>query len=117
MSDYIQGDIGQYVPSPVRMLHDNIMKALNKHYPSWKDGWHITIDTGGGIVQIRNLLISGDMGWQAPIADLDTEMRVVVMAAGEILERYRIARGRARDIIGVLNNLERNGLRQAAYDQ
>ena len=86
------------IPAAVKVLHDNMMKALCLDYPAFRQFWHITVDTRGGIVQVRNLALSGDFGFQMKIADIDPEMKKVRRFAGELLERFNVLRGRALSI-------------------
>lgn len=110
-------DLGQPVPATVLVLQNNLIKALHKAYPTWKDNWHIVIDTRGGIVQIRNTAISGKMGFVMHITKIDPEMRKVVKAAGELFERYNIARGKGVDIRQALAELKRSPKGHAIYEE
>ena len=104
-------------PAAVVSLGNQIMTALNKHYPDWMEGWSVSIDTNGGIVQVRNLLLSGDMGFVLKITSIDPEMKTIMRSAGELLERYRIARKKGIDIRESVNSLERNVLGKATYEK
>lgn len=115
MNDLTLDDHGQVAPPGVVVLHNNIIKALRKAYPDWKDHWHISIDTAGGIVQITNRLISGKMGFVMKIADIDTKMRKVVRSAGELFERYDIARKKGIDIRQAMADLKRSNIGEAIY--
>jgi hypothetical protein len=109
MQDYeCLDDLGQPVPATVIVLQNNLIKALHKAYPTWKDNWHIVIDTRGGIVQIRNTALSGKMGFVMHITKIDSEMRKVVRAAGELFERYNVARKKGGDIRQALADLKRD---------
>lgn len=117
MQDYeCVDDLNQPVPATVLVLQNNLIKALHKAYPLWKDNWHIVIDTRGGIVQIRNTAISGKMGFVMHIMQIDPEMRKVVRAAGELLERYNIARKKGGDIRQALADLKRDPRGHAIYE-
>ena len=109
-------DLGQPVPAGVLVLQNNLIKALHKAYPTWKDNWHIVIDTRGGIVQIRNTAITGKMGFVMHITKIDPEMRKVVKAAGELLERYNIARQKGGDIRQALADLKRDNRLEPIYE-
>ena len=109
-------DLMQPVPAGVLVLQNNLINALHKAYPTWKDNWHIVIDTRGGIVQIRNTAISGKMGFVMHIAKIDPEMRNVVKAAGELFERYNIARGKGVDIRQALVDLKRDQKLEPIYE-
>lgn len=105
-------------PANVELLCKQILTALNQAYGNdWMGGWKVAIDTNGGIIQVRNLLISGKMGFVMKITAVDPEMKNVVRHAGELFERYRISRGRGVDVVDVVNNLERSRLGEAKYDE
>lgn len=109
-------DHGQVVPGTVVVLHNNLIKALRKAYPNWADTWLIRIDTRGGIVQVYNTAFSGSMGFVMYIAEIDPEMKKVVMLAGELFERYGIARDKAMDINQALADLKWNNVGEAQYE-
>lgn len=109
-------DLGQLVPAGVLVLQNNLITALHKAYPLWKDNWHIVIDTRGGIVQIRNTAITGKMGFVMHIEKIDSEMRNVVRHAGELLERYNIARQKGGDIRIALADLKRDNRLEPIYE-
>lgn len=107
-------DHGQVVPPAVVVLHNNLIKALHKAYPKWKGSWLIRVDTRGGIVQVYNTAFSGEMGFVMHITKIDPEMRRVVTMAGELFERYGIARDRGLNIKQALGDLKRNPMTGAA---
>ena len=110
-------DLLQPVPASVVVLHDNIIIALRKAYPKWADTWLIRVDTRGGIVQIYNTAFTGSMGFVMHITKIDPEMRKVVKAAGELFERYGIARKKAIDIRQALADVKRNNIEEAVYEE
>lgn len=116
-NDIEHDELGIKPPAAVVSLHNNIMKAINKHYPSWAGTWKIAIDTHGGVVRVRNMAISGKMGFLLKIKAIDPEMRKVVHAAGELFERYRIARDRGTKMRDEIEQLRRSGTREAIYDE
>lgn len=74
----------------------NMAELLHKHYPGHL--WAVTCDGTKGIATIRNLMLSGDWGFilKLPAIYSASEWdKRVVMAGGEVLERYRIARAGA----------------------
>lgn len=109
-------DLGQIVPPGISMLHDNMLIALRNAYPAWAESWFIRIDTRGGIVQVYNIWFSGRMGFVMHITKIDPEMRRVVKAAGELFERYGIARKKAIDIRQALSDIKRNPIQEAIYE-
>ena len=104
-------DHGNVVPGTVVTLHNNIIKALRKAYPQWADYWNITIDTRGGIVQVRNLALSGDFGFVLHITKIDPEMKKVRELAGELFERFNVARSRGVSIKKAMADVKRVGNR------
>lgn len=121
LPDYLEDgtvfdDNGNTPPATVVVLHNNLIKALRKEYPAFKDTWHITVDTRGGIVQVRNLLLSADMGFVLHITKIDPEMRRVREAAGELFERYGIARKRGLSIKQAMKDVKRDPWGRIYYE-
>ena len=101
-------DHGSIVPGTVVSLHNNLIKALRSEWPAFKDTWHITVDTRGGIVQVRNLLLSRDFGFAMHIMMIDPEMREVRRQAGELFERYGVLRARGLSIAQATKDVKRD---------
>ena len=74
-------------------LCGQIGHLLVSHYPDWD--WRVEIPPDQNIIIIRNLTCDpyGKMGMVRYKSDLDPTLKCVVMAAGELLERYRMRRG------------------------
>lgn len=73
----------------------NIAEALHKQYPGHL--WAVTCEGANGIATVRNLRLSGIYGFVLKINDLKGHSALVrnaLQAGGELLERYRMARGR-----------------------
>lgn len=68
-------------------------EALNRHYPGHL--WAVHVDSDGGMVFIRNLLISTVYGYRLHLSRVngDPDLSCVMRAGGEILERGRMNRG------------------------
>lgn len=113
----VYDDHGQVVPGSVVVLHDNMIKALRKVYPAFADYWKIRVDTRGGIVQVWNLAISGEMGFVLHITKIDPEMKRVRELAGQLLERYNVARGRALSIKQAMQDVEYDGIGRLKYEE
>lgn len=109
-------DLNQPVPGVVLTLHNNMIIALRKAYPTWANHWLIRVDQRGGIVQVYNVLFSGDMGIVFHIKKIDSDMRRVVREVGEFFERYGIARTKGLDIRQALADLTRNSLGEVIYE-
>jgi hypothetical protein len=114
--DTVMDDMGQIVPGTVVVLHNNLITALRKAYPGWEDTWMIRIDTRGGVVQIFNTAFSGQMGFTLHITEIDPEMKSVVRWAGDLFERYGIARQKGLDIRQALADVKRNNIGEAKYE-
>ena len=68
----------------------NIAEHLTKHYP----GHLWAIQVYQGLVIIKNLALSGDWGFVLHQNKMDNDGVDIVRAAGELLERYNLSRGR-----------------------
>tara|TARA_R110000744_G_scaffold9625_4_gene30572 strand:- start:311 stop:703 length:393 start_codon:yes stop_codon:yes gene_type:complete len=112
----VRDDMGQIVPGTVVTLHDNIISALRSAFPVWADYWKITIDTRGGIVQVRNLMVSGDFGFALHITKVDPEMRRVRDLAGELFERFNISRSRNISIEDAMRDVKSNGIGKLKHE-
>jgi hypothetical protein len=73
-----------------------IAEILQRHYPGHL--WAVNVDARGGMATIQNLGLSGRWGFYIRLAEIvnDPFMSKVVHAGGELLERYRVSRGRAQ---------------------
>lgn len=65
-----------------------VTEILLQHYPAYV--WAAT--AAGGQVVIQNLTLSGQWGFVKNIKDLTPKLHEIVMAGGEILERYKVSR-------------------------
>ena len=83
-------------------LRDNLLDRLDAAYPSFNGLWRAEVDPVGGIVQVTNLLLSGRWGFIMKINSIDSEGRKVVLAGGELLERYRVSRAKMVDLSDVV---------------
>ena len=113
-----EGGFVEKPPASVEILAHNMLAALNKAYgEDWMQGWKVAIDTHGGIVQVRNLLLSGKMGFQMKITQVDPEMRNVVRYAGELFERYSVSRSKRADVREAVHNLETDFTGEAKHHE
>jgi len=72
-------------------------ELLHKHYPDHL--WGVTVQSDQGIATVRNLRLSGNWGFILKMKNIATRKelrRNTMMAGGELLERYRLSRGRFR---------------------
>lgn len=104
------------IPASVLTLQKNVLDTLNRHYPHVVEGWHIVIDTHGGVLQVRNLMLSGTMGFQIPITKIDPDFRNIARMGGELLERYRIARQAGIDMRDTMMNAKRTFKGELEHD-
>lgn len=76
------------------LLAKDIANYLEHTYPGW--AWAVETDPRGGIVNLRALKLSGEWGYILKLAwiqdDPVVRRRLVLKAAGEILERYGMPR-------------------------
>lgn len=75
----------------------NLVKSagdtLERHYPGWL--WMIRPDEHGGVCDFFSLLLSGSLAYtlHIPTMQNDPNLKCVVRAGGEILERFGFKRG------------------------
>ncbi len=84
----------------------SVSEVLDKHYPG--HAWAVQADVMQGIVKVHNLKLSGEWGFMLMMDDLmnDPTERPVVNAGGELLERFKLSRGRAQE--DEIENLQRD---------
>ena len=85
-----------------------IAEKLHKEYPGHL--WAVQADIEQGMATVRNLALSGEWGFYLKLSEVvnDPYLKKVKWAGGEILERYRLHRGRFE--ISQLQELERDRL-------
>lgn len=84
-------------------LAKQMAEALHGAYPGHL--WGVCVSERTGMADIRNLALSGQWGYRLKLKDhySASEWRAeVIRAGGEILERFRVARGKATDAINAL---------------
>lgn len=98
MSDIITTETPQIAANDLVMAKE-MADALNTAYPGHL--WAVNCDGGGsGFADVRNLALSGTWGFRVKLKHTYSASefkRRVVMAGGEILERYRLTRGKLRE--------------------
>lgn len=78
------------------LMAKHTAEALDRAYP----GHLWAVDVNGGLLNIRNLLLSPVMGWRIRIPKVYSASDLhdkVLRAGGDILERFHLARGRLRE--------------------
>jgi len=98
MSEVIKLDETAGIDPADYMKSVQMGELLNKHYPGYQ--WAVNADHFHGIATIRNMSLSGQYGFtiklddQFSASDFD---RQVMLAGGEILERYKLDSGKIND--------------------
>lgn len=79
------------------LVSGELAEMLVKHYPGHP--WAVTADHKNGVIVIKNLGFDVRYGYVLKIAeDMGPRIHVEVMrAGGEILERFKVDRGKARE--------------------
>lgn len=76
----------------------DIAEALNNAYPGHL--WAVRVQSKQGIATIHNMALSHDWGYLIKLDNVYSASHLVergVMAGGEILERFKVKRGRVND--------------------
>ena len=87
-------------------LAKNVAETLEKKYP----GWFWAVNVMDGVVTVKSLRISGNWGFVIHADKIDNDYKMVVMAGGEILERFKQQRGK-------FNNTLYNDLNMSRTEQ
>ena len=94
MSEIITLDNPEHFLADVTMAK-RIAEALYKHYPDHI--WMVNADNGNNIATVQLGGVTGKYGFYLHLDKLSVGMGEVMRAGGEILERYRLHRGRRKD--------------------
>ncbi len=86
--------------NPVGAANDLLMakemaEALHAAYPGHM--WAVTCDGQVGFADVRNMALSGSWGFRLRLSDIYSASafrKDVIMAGGELLERYKLNRGK-----------------------
>lgn len=73
----------------------HIADVLDRHYPGHM--WAVHVDSVGGIATVKNLRLSGTWGFCLKLVDTFSQSewdKRIMLAGGELLERYRLHAGR-----------------------
>jgi len=74
-------------------LAQQVAESLNKRYPGHL--WAVAIPENQGIIQVRDLMLSGEWGFIIKLSDFASASELDKLAmryGGELLERYNVAR-------------------------
>jgi len=77
------------------MLEKELLTVLNRHYPGHY--WRVECNIRQGCINVFNMLLSGLYGFRLHLQGIYSASQVehdVMMAGGELLERYRLSRSR-----------------------
>lgn len=88
--------------NPVGAANDILMskemaEALHAAYPGHM--WAVAVDGSIGFADVRNLALSGNWGFRIKLDNIysgSSFKKDVLRAGGELLERYRMSRGKFR---------------------
>lgn len=88
---------------PIGQLNDILMartaaEDLHAAYPAHM--WAVACDGKIGFLDVRNMALSGNWGFRIKLNKIYSGSdlkKKVLMAGGEVLERYRLARGKAQE--------------------
>tara|TARA_R100000656_G_scaffold34554_1_gene29585 strand:+ start:362 stop:727 length:366 start_codon:yes stop_codon:yes gene_type:complete len=66
----------------------NVAEHLEKKYPGWLWAVHVM----DGVVVVKSMRLSGNWGFVLHEDKIDNDYRAVVLAGGELLERFKMKR-------------------------
>lgn len=81
-----------------------LCEVLEKHYPGYV--WMAFVDSRNGIANFWTPTTSGTHGYTLKLAEWDSNDKAIIKGGGEILERFRLVRGRMQE--DQVMNLKRN---------
>ena len=98
MNDAILTENPQVAANDLVMAKE-MADTLNRHYPGHL--WAVNVDGAGtGFADVRNIGLSGNWGFRVMLKHTYSAsefQKRIVMAGGEILERFRLSRGRLNE--------------------
>jgi len=68
----------------------NVAEVLENKYP----GWLWAVHTMDGVVVVKSMRLSGNWGFVLHDDKIDNDYKSVVNAGGEMLERFKMSRGK-----------------------
>jgi len=77
------------------ILAKEMADTLNTHYPGHL--WAINVDGKNGVANVHDLMLNGQWGYRLKLVNIYSASefkRDVIRAGGEILERFKMRRGR-----------------------
>jgi len=97
-------------------LAQRMSEVLQRHYPG--HSWGVNVDGLAGIATVKNFRLSGNWGFVLKLDQTFSSSeydRRVVMAAGELLERYNLSRGGFRQ--SEYRTLKMDAMGNAEFDR
>ena len=93
MSDETWGGVGNATMELREIEMSNRMAdLLHTKYTGYK--WAVRVNLEGGVVTVLNLMLSGRWGFVIKLSEMmELGDKPLIMAGGELLERYRLRRG------------------------
>lgn len=79
------------------ILAKNAADMLNRHYPGHL--WAVHVNTEQGVLVIKNFAMSFRYGYILHLNKLDADLKKVLRAGGEYLERAKMKRGHWNGVI------------------
>ncbi|ROH87997.1 hypothetical protein ED236_00445 [Pseudomethylobacillus aquaticus] len=78
-------------------LAKRLSERLTAIYPGY--AWGVHVSTEHGMVSVRNWSLSGEWGYMIHLSQVQEDVgdRLVIRAAGEVLERFNVSRRRLDD--------------------
>ena len=73
-----------------QLVCKNVSEVLENHFPGWE--WLVGVEHG--LVRIHSFKLSTLFGFRMRVDKIDNDYKCIVLAGGEILERYGMPRGR-----------------------
>jgi hypothetical protein len=98
------------------MLSKDAAEALHTAYPGHL--WGVAASERDGMLDVRNLYLSGNWGFRLKIPTMYSASEFkkrVVRAGGELLERFRVSRGRVR--ADEINSLHTDFAKRKEFDR
>lgn len=86
---------GHDIDSQDVVIAASAIDKLRTNYPQWP--WSVHVNSEAGVMNVFNLAVSQRYGYVLFLDQLDVDMKCVMRAGGEILERANLARRARRE--------------------
>lgn len=94
LNNNVKGEIQVVQSAGLRILIHNVMLKLCKNFPGYD--WLVSADDKSGMIDIYLPEMGGNYAYSLHIAKLDTKLKKVFRAGGEILERHGLSRNKMK---------------------